>query len=315
MVALRDRPLFTTEFDAASPLRPIAGAVYIFGLSTEDRSQHVDQLKLTSPDVRFVEISESAESQFRTIGSEQIVDSRKRRQISDWVRALSEPVVYLDITGLSHNIWAPLVKLLVEEKRCFRIVYVEPSEYRHNPTPRQGDIFDLSERITGIRPIPLFASLDDRPSDNVCFVALLGFEGTRLSHMLEQVQPPIDKVYPLIGAPGFRPEYPFFTYLGNSNPLVNSGASRNVRYAQSNCPFAAYYAIADIAARFPDDLIKIGLVGTKPHAIAAILHAIRSPDSVELVYDQAIRKKKRTEGVAKCLVYDISEFLPHCGLG
>lgn len=314
MVTLRERPLFTREWDL-DDVKSGRESVYIYGRSTEDRSSHVDDWKGLTVDVTYLELSEESDGLFSIIGfgGGGAINPRKKREMTAFVTALPLGDIYLDVTGLAHNTWAPLVKVFLECNRKFCVVYVEPEGYAHNPTPRQGDIFDLSERITGIGPIPLFASLDIRPDDDVCFLPLLGFEGTRLSHMLEQVQPPADKVYPLIGVPGFRPEYPFFTFLANASPLLSSAAHRNIRYANSNCVSAAFYAIEDIMNKFPADLIKIGLVGTKPHALAAVLHAVRSPDRVELVYDQVLRKKSRTSGVAKTLVYDVWEFMSYCG--
>jgi len=50
--------------------------------------------------------------------------------------------------------------------------------------------------------------------------------------------------------------------------------------------------------------------GTKPHALGAILFAIAHSDDVEIVYDNVKRKVGRTTGVARCLVYGVSDFLP-----
>lgn len=312
MAALRDLPLFTREADKIADLVLEENVTYIYALSTEERSRHVAEFTSAATKVTFVELKEEGTTSFSVSGV--TVSTRKRRDLEGYVRTLGRDAIYLDITGLSHNIWAPLVRVLVEQGKLLRVVYVEPRDYAHNPAPRQGDIFDLSERILGLSPIPLFASLADTKPEQVCFIALLGFEGARLSHMLEQVQPSNDKTFPLVGAPGFRPEYPFFAVLGNSIPLQATKAYRNLRFAQSNCPFSAYYVIRDIISSNPSDLVKIGLVGTKPHALAAVLHAMRDGDSVELVYDQAQRKMKRTSGVSRCLVYDLSEFLPYCGL-
>lgn len=135
---------------------------------------------------------------------------------------------------------------------------------------------------------------------------MLGFEGARVSYLISQLEPPGGKIIPVVGVPGFRPEYPFATYLGNRTPLMLTQAWKQVRFATANCPFDLYYVLQDIANDFPGHVLKIAPVGTKPHAIGGVLYAIANPSSVELVYDHPIRKAKRTEGTARLLAYHIS---------
>ncbi len=213
------------------------------------------------------------------------------------------------MTGLGHHVWAPLVRAALSIVEHLAVVYVEPSDYTFSRTPTEGEIFDLSERITGIAPIPGFASLSNRDDEEVCFVPLLGFEGARFAYVLEEVEPPGDRIIPVVGVPGFRPEYPFHTYLGNRLPLLRSQAWRNIRFAIANCPFALYYQLEEIAAVYPRSVMKVAPIGTKPHALGAILYAIARPGRVEVVYDHPIRKATRTAGSARLLVYHVSSFL------
>jgi len=155
----------------------------------------------------------------------------------------------------------------------------------------------------------MFSSFHDFPDENACFIPLLGFEGTRFSYMFETVQPEDRKIFPVIGVPGFRQEYPFSAYLGNAAPLQRSEAYTRVKFAKSNCPFSAYYRIEELSRNYPDHVIKLGLIGTKPHALGAILFAIKNQDRSEIIYDHVKRKLGRTEGLDKCLVYGVSEFM------
>ena len=186
------------------------------------------------------------------------------------------------------------------------VVYVEPGAYRFSLTPTEGEIFDLSERIIGISPLPGFASLTDPSEDDFCFVPLLGFEGARLAYILENVQPPGGKIFPVIGVPGFEPEYPFYTYHGNRLPLSETRAWRNVRFAKANCPFSLFYTLQQIAREYPRDTLKIAPIGTKPHALGAVLYTLASSTPVELVYDHPIRKAMRTSGTARLLLFHVS---------
>ena len=163
---------------------------------------------------------------------------RQRDHLRRLLDGLRGDPIYIDITGLSHHVWAPLIRCSLESGRRAKVVYVEPAEYRYSGNPMRGEIFDLSEKINGISPIPLFTTLAE-PDEDVCFIPLLGFEGTRFAFMIEEVDPPGGKVVPVIGVPGFRIEYPFHAYHGNEPKLSETRAWRQVRYARANCPFVS----------------------------------------------------------------------------
>jgi hypothetical protein len=57
---------------------------------------------------------------------------------------------------------------------------------------------------------------------------------------------------------------------------------------------------------FPRDTMKVAPIGTKPHAMGAVLFALASSKTVELVYDHPIRKATRTAGKARLLLYEVS---------
>lgn len=311
MISIRECPLFTHEIEDADTLQIEAGASYLYGVTTEPRSKFAIDLRHRSHNVRFVEIRETDFGVFETdlVNHERIV-TRRRDRIDRFVAAIGAGPIYLDITGIGHATWAPLVKVCLDAELPLRVVYLEPDAYNANPMPDAGGIFDLSERIEGIAPIPLFASLEDKPDSETCFVALLGFEGTRFLHMLNEVQPLTEKIFPIIGVPGFRPHYPLHAYVGNAIPLEKYKSSRNLQLARSNCPFSLYYTLELIEQRFPMDQIKVGLIGTKPHALGAILFAISRSSNVEIIYDHVRRKVGRTNGIARCLIYGVSDFLP-----
>ena len=307
IVAIRNRPILTEVFENIRAFVPDDHSAYIYAWLTEERSQHARPFKgrdialipIDSTDVSGITVKDLSP------GEDLTVQLRSERQLrSIWTR-VARQTIYLDITGLAHHVWAPLLKSAIATNRRVRVVYVEPAEYTLSANPTEGAIFDLSERISGVRPLPGFASLADE-DDEFWFVPLLGFEGPRFAYLLEQVQPRGGKIIPIVGVPGFRLEYPYFTYIGNRLPLLDSLAWRSVRYAAANCPFSLYYALEDIAAENPFDSLKIAPIGTKPHALGAVLFSLTRPRSVELVYDHPIRKASRTSGTARLLVYYVS---------
>jgi hypothetical protein len=310
MVANSGLALFTAEHDTAADLVLPDGGSYLFGVTDEPRSAQAEDLSRRFPSTTFVHITEGSFGTFGTdLSGHENVATRQRSSLESFVATLPKPI-HIDMSGVGHSTWAPLVRVCAEAQVQFSVIYFEPASYSASAHPGIGVIYDLSERIDGIKPIPLFAKLADRRRQDACFVPLLGFEGARFKHMLNEVDPAKDKVFPIVGAPGFIPHYPLDTLALNADGLEQDKASiRNLRYAKSNCPFSLYYELDDIGRRLPNDLMRLGLIGTKPHALGAILFSIKNDDRTEIVYDHARRKVGRSEGAAKCLVYSVSDFL------
>ena len=152
-------------------------------------------------------------------------------------------------------------------------------------------------------------SLRDIDDDRALFVPLLGFEGARLTFMTEHVLPEREHVWPVIGVPGFRPEYPFYSFLGNSLPLRESGAWHSVRFAAANCPFSLYYVLAELSNENPGRFLRVAPIGTKPHAVGAVLYYLTHEATVEILYDHPVPDAGSTVGVSRMCVYDLSGFL------
>jgi hypothetical protein len=314
MERLRDRPLLTDVYGSAGDFLPEPNSLYLYGSSPEDRFGHFNDWSDRTNNVVFQQITEQRPSDFRYGSgdtSNRVMLRSDRQLAAFWQRTSAESsgLVYLDITGFAHHVWAPLLRTGLQYLRRFYIVYAEPSKYRFSIAPTEGEIFDLSERIQGIAPLPGFASLTSRSDNAVSFIPLLGFEGVRFSHLVEQLQPVASKIVPIIGVPGFRPEFPFFTYQGNQLPLASTSAWKNVRYSAANDPFGLFYCLEDIARDHPADVMQVALIGTKPHSLGAVMYALSRPSSVELVHDHPVRKAERTEGTARLLVFHVSTFM------
>ena len=310
MLAMLNRPLLTESFSALDRFRPDAGSTYIFGSSVEERSDHSIAWENAADGVGFVQVVEQSDTTCVVKVAEEFLTLvlRNRSMLASLWERLSPNPLYIDITGLSHHVWAPLIKSSLEADLVLRVVYVEPGDYRFSNSPTEGAIFDLSNDIRGISPLPGFTTLRGK-SEDFLFVPLLGFEGARLSYVLEQVQPLGDRVLPIVGVPGFRPEYPFHTYLGNRLPFLSTKSWRNTHFARANCPFSLFYALLDIVenARYSD--IRVAPIGTKPHSLGAILFSLSGVHPIEIIYDHPIRKQDRTKGSSRVSVYHASSFI------
>lgn len=229
---------------------------------------------------------------------------------SDELRAFLaslDGLVAIDLTSLEHRIWAPFIRTLIEmDVRCVAL-YAEPDDYRRSDDV-PGAVYDLST-TKGIEPLPGFARLTRRTDEQGYFAPLLGFEGARLGHIFDQEDVDAVNTSPVIGLPGFRIEYPTYTYLANRDILELDRMDRRVEFARASCPFEAYRAIERIHGRAGRKHLRVAPIGTKPHALGAVLYAIRHSSTVELIYDHPVRAKGRTRGSRGIYVFEVSDFI------
>lgn len=310
MTRITDRPIYSQTFNSLPDLLLRSEVVIAVGDSTEERGNHVQAMDERASDSFWVlketESLNQAESQFR--GRNELLNLRDPDQLRSTIEEVANGALDIDLTSLPAHIWAPIVRACLELNVETRSIYIEPEDYARSSTPGVGSLFDLSERIAGIQPIPGFAALRSIDDDDSIFVPLMGFEGARLSYMLDQLEPTPDRVFPIIGVPGFKKDYPFSTYLGNQVPLEETRAWRNATYSRANCPFSAYYAIEKVAAQRPGKHLRIAPIGTKPHCLGAILYNIDNQVGSEIVYDHPRRSRSRTKGIARVSLFEISEF-------
>lgn len=309
-----DKPIFTTILQNVERLRPQPRSLYITGTSVEDRSHHTEGWRSLCQDVKFAQFDSSVDSSDRSKmtflinKNQKTILSRSTTSVTRFLSTEQYSAYYLDITGLPHHVWAPLLRGLMCRPEKVFCIYVEPGDYRLSETPTEATIFDLSEKIEGIKPLPGFASLPAATERDALFVPLLGFEGARFAYMLENVQPKRDDIMPIIGVPGFRPEYPFYTYVGNRIKLQETRSWENVRFVAANCPFSLYNLLIDISNKSKFQRMVIAVIGTKPHALGAVLYYLCHPTTTELLYDHPVRKEQRTHGASRVCVYDLSHF-------
>jgi hypothetical protein len=309
MSELAAEPILTESFDSVFSFVPAEGSAYLFADNGETRSRHIQAWIASARSVEFVEITRQGGGSFdsggKTFGLRRSVD------LHAFVASIASTVVYVDITGLVHAVWAPLIKALFRSGKELRATYVEPDAYKRSAAPVEGQIYDLSASIEGIAPLPGFAVLSSRGATDSesLFVPLLGFEGARFKYLIEQVQPSNDNVIPIIGLPGFKTWYVFETYFGNAPALRETNCWKQARFASANCPFSCFYLLKDIATEFPQRALKVAPIGTKPHALGAILFALAGSAPIEIVYDNPIRVTGRTFGTDRLFVYNISAVL------
>jgi hypothetical protein len=311
------RPGFAMEFDDFNVADLPRASTFVFAAqSTEERGRHpVWTEALVQYADQCFEVTTGSGSgpsvyEWEVVSRGSLTRSSLRDDAAI-LDALRRPTsVVLDVSGLNHQVWASLVRAFVRTSPMpdLMVVYVEPDRYRSHATPATLGSFDLSVGFEGIRPIPGFTRLARRiTSHRRVYVPLLGFEGSR--PRLVHTELDAGLVAPIIGLPGFRMEFPAVAIACNQPYRDEVRGYDNLRFARGACPFDAFTTIAAIATDLGADHLQIAPLGTKPHAIGAVLHAIRWDTISEIVYDHPIRRPQRTEGIGTTHVYDVSAFV------
>jgi hypothetical protein len=310
---LTDAPSFVELFASLDDVELPEGAVILAGQTAEPRSKST-AVVAANRGVAMADVRAEGTSSvvITSSGVDRRASLRNVDNLVDVLRALDGTRYLVDVTGMLHSVWAALLRAAWQARLPIWACYVEPAEYAFSRVPTQGSPFDLSLSISGLAPLPGFARLESRTADTLV-VALLGFEGARFGYVLEQLEAAAADIVPIIGAPGFRIEYPLFAFVGNRGPLTASGAYERVRYATANDPFDLFFALEDLQREVGEHRpLVIAPIGTKPHAVGAVLYALdqeaERPGRVELVYDHPDRNPRRTRGQSRLLLYYVSEF-------
>lgn len=299
--------LYTEEWNDVSKVKLQSGSLYIHAHDPEDRSVYcASQLCLDNVDTVFVEVSRNDDDVMEVVGSAVSYPLNSTKAIASFYEGYGRNVIYMEVTGMSCRLATPLMKYAIENKMTLYIVYTEPAEYKLSEFRKMGVNKDLSERVEGISPLPGLISLipDDTPR---LFVAMLGFEGGRFSALIQDYNPVKEKITPVVGVPGYRMDYPYVSYWGNHIQMTQTGCWQNVKFAEANSIVDAYMLLKQISWDSRDQEMVVAPIGTKPHAIGAILYAIKHPRKVELLYDNPIRSIHRTHGIGKVLACNVTK--------
>ena len=308
-MSLIDEPLLTTLV-TREDLTLEVGSTYVYGTGVEDRSVIESSWRdaMESRDVRFVVAEDSKDSVTLTdaAGTSAEFTGRQRSKAVEYLGVGTK--AYIDITGMSYVAWAPLVRASIEAGLQTTVIYVEPVDYRRSKTSTRGMLFDLSEGFDGLRPIPGFATLNSQMSEDWHLVAALGFEGGRFSHVINELEPSAGHIVPIIGVPGFRPEFSTQALVANRADLDDLDIAGRLRFARANCPFDFFHTLSSIHTDLDGAPLRLAPIGTKPHGLGAVLFAMSRSSRVQLVYDHPRRKARRTLGASRVCVYEVSTF-------
>lgn len=299
--------LYTKIWDDLSMVKLSAGSLYLYAHDPEDRSVYcATKLSANNQKSVFVEIGINEQDQMVVIHSGEAISLSSSNAINSFFAAYNPSIIYIEVTGMSCRLAAPLMKCAISNGLEVRVVYSEPYGYILDEFKKMGVDKDLSESFDGVNPLPGFEVVLPHRQEPI-FVTMLGFEGGRLKYLITTQQPTLDKIRPIVGVPGYRIEYPFETYWGNRNSLKATKAWEHMEYAEANSIVDSYLTLNKISYDNRGAHMVIAPIGTKPHAIGAILYAIKNPTKVELLYDNPKRSLHRTDGIGRILVCNVTK--------
>jgi len=303
--------LYTSEWEDIESVKLQECSLFLYSCDMEERSSFcASNLNLNNPNSLFVQLEELRDDKFRDKNNpEETLSLSSIIMIKAFISKFNRDSVYIDATGMSCRLLAPFLKTALEMNLKVFVVYAEPKEYKISEFQREGINKDLSESVEGVYPLPGFVSLFPHDNDESLFVTFLGFEGGRMSYLIANQQPPIDKIRPIIGIPGYKLNYPFESYWGNRRTLLKTKSWQNVEFADANSIVSAYLVLDKISYDNNSPKMVIAPIGTKPHVIGAILYAIKHYKKVELLYDNPKRSLHRTEGIGKIQVCEVSKLI------
>ena len=224
----------------------------------------------------------------------------------------TESSLIVDISGVDHTFWAGCMVQFKMHVSALYFIYTEPATYRFAIRPStaaefETGIFDLSDRSRGVSPLPRFVNLHgpELYGGRSVFVPLLGFEGRRVLNVLSGLDPTPMDVVPIVGVPGYRLEFPSYTVTCNEVFFSETRSEARIRYAAANDPFEVRDVLRKIGLEFPKTYMYIAPIGTRPHAVGALMFADEERERAEILFDHPIRKSKSRQGTGNAHLYRI----------
>ena len=300
MLEFKQWRCFSSEQDNGFLAKGVEYDTAIVGreLSLDDRSNWVGTyVSKISKRVDVVQYDKNTDI-FKINDNEEFIASLDKLSIDD-------ELILIDSTSLEVPEMLYTMLWLKEHKKCFDILYVEPSDYNHTET-NSGDFFkrkySLSNDGPGINLLSRFLC----PTSNSHIIISLGFEGHRFGSILQSDEFIHCKVSGLVGVPPFNAGWERRTYAENASQMGDAIDQRTADFfvAGANDPIKNYEILKEIynadceIGDTDKPAIHLAPFGTKPVALAMILFAINN-NHIGIVYDFLRKKDKGSQGKGK----------------
>ncbi|NLN72535.1 MAG: hypothetical protein GX137_07130 [Thermoplasmatales archaeon] len=186
----------------------------------------------------------------------------------------------IDITGFTVPDVFRILYILKELKkiRSLYVYYTEPQHYIF-----KENIFNKYEHLLGesiYKPVPEYFTVGSYERELLVF--FLGFDLLRSNYIYEKALP--DEVVVINGFPAYIPKLKDISLLNNYSFLTAHVDNGHIFYTRANNPFSAYNTLCDIRGQFPDYLLNVCVLGTKPMALGACLFCLENKENVKVTY-------------------------------
>lgn len=123
--------LYTTVWDDLSTVILERSSLYLYAHDPEERSRYcASLLQANNSDSMFLELNLDEQDQATLIGTDESFSLSSKKAVIGFIRRYNPTFVYLEATGMSCRLIAPILRYAIEEKICIKVVYSEPKQYR-----------------------------------------------------------------------------------------------------------------------------------------------------------------------------------------
>ena len=121
-------------------------SLYLYASDPEDRSKfcaHI--LAANNPDTTFIEVEANDQDQMKIVGKEELISLSSTNDIKEFLITHNPTIIYIEVTGMSCRLVAPLMRCSIENAMEVRVIYSEPKQYLLPEFRKEGVNEDLSE--------------------------------------------------------------------------------------------------------------------------------------------------------------------------
>ena len=139
------------------------------------------------------------------------------------------------------------------------------------------------------------------------WIVFLGFDRNRTS-ILDQSKEIDKSIIPVITLPAARPGWDKHAFNANFDFFEKNSISDRLRYVSYSSPFETYSFLNKMKEDYSEDHLIVSPLGVKPTTLGVLLFILNNPE-VELLFDNPIIKRVRSEGIFDTYVYDVTNYL------
>ena len=191
-----------------------------------------------------------------------------------------DDVVAIDITNFCIPDLFRIMYVLKEIKMLKQVLvfYTEPKHYLYD----NGFLWSTYKYMLGEREYTLIEEYYTSSNpDKTLLVCLLGFDKLVSKYVYENAN--VKDTIVINGFPPYIPKLKDISLYSNYE-LVSMLSKNNIFRAQANDPFSVYNTLVDIQKEYPNYILNICSLGTKPMTLGACIFALDNPGKVKVSY-------------------------------